>query len=168
MKVDKKQEPAFKYPPQEPRPSAGMRPPVPPRPQYSSRDRYDRTRCDEIAIYTDFASKREARMYIEQLLLARYYAVQTYSSDNYIDTEMTLVPTGYNTSTVFTMHFRIVQGLCGRVRVYASAQWRETSLAAALYKLVFQPDDSYATYYAWCVLEDVALNIPHYRIEYRR
>ena len=168
VKVDKKQEPAFKYPPQEPRPSTQMHPPVPPRPVYSSADRYARTRASEIVLYTDFASKLEARAYIEDLLLDRYYTLQTYTSDSYIETEMTLVPTGFNTKTVFSMRFHITRSLCGRVRIYITGRWRESSLAESIFRLVFQPDDSYSTYYAWSVLEDVAACIPHYRMEFHK
>ena len=167
VKVDPRQYPTYGHQ-DKPGNIGPGRPPVPPRPSYTSAQRYARTGASSIVVTTDFRSIQEAMEYVERLLIERYYVAGAYVSASRIDTEMTLIPTGYNTTAMFAMHFRFSRSCRGAVKVTVTAQWRESAQATRLFGLVFQPDDRYATYYAWNVLEDIAGCLPHKGIVYRR
>ena len=119
----------------------GNRPPIPSVRNYNRVQVYERTNAAEIVVNTLFATKMEAYYYIARLLDERYY-------------------------NQFQMYFKIVSSF-GRIKVYITAQWRESVLSNRFLPLRFQPSNSYSTYYAWNVLEDIADNIPNTSISYR-
>jgi len=167
VKVDKKQYPTYGHQ-GTPKHYGTGHPPVPPAHSYTSAERYARTQASSIVVYTSFPSILDARQYVERLLYERYYSPGAYVSQNRIDTDMTLIPTGYNTSTLFSMHFRFYRTCNRRIKVVITAEWCESSRAYQKYGLIYQPDSRYATYYAWNVLEDIAYCLPHSSISYRR
>ena len=167
VKVDARQEPTYQ-------PSAGKqprkmepgKPQVAPHHDWSRNDRVLRTNASKIVVYTSFATRAEAQDYVRRLLNERYYEVESYGT-NSMRTSMVMIPTGFNSSAMFAMRFNFTR-VAGGVKVTMSAQYRESSLVETLVNLIFQPDSSYATYYAWNVLEDIAESLPHQRLAFER
>ena len=167
VKVDYRQEPTYQ-------PSAGKqprkmepgKPQVAPHHDWSRNDRVLRTNASKIVVYTSFATRAEAQDYVRRLLNERYYEVESYGT-NSMRTSMVMIPTGFNSSAMFAMRFNFTR-VAGGVKVTMSAQYRESSLVETLVNLIFQPDSSYATYYAWNVLEDIAESLPHQRLAFER
>ena len=150
----------------------GNRPPIPSVRNYNRVQVYERTNAAEIVVNTLFATKMEAYYYIARLLDERYYTVASYGNNyNWLRSEVSFIPTPFDwsdpmTHNQFQMYFKIVSSF-GRIKVYITAQWRESVLSNRFLPLRFQPSNSYSTYYAWNVLEDIADNIPNTSISYR-
>ena len=155
------------------RPDHGKRPPVAPRKEYNRTQIYERTNASTIVVGTTFRTKKEAYDYIEWLLSERYYTMGSYGNNyNWIQSDIAYIPTPFDwtnpmTHNQFRMKFHISGSGLGGVKVQITAEWRESVIDAGFVKLRFQPSDSYSTYYAWNVLEDIADNIPHWTISYK-
>ena len=150
----------------------GNRPPMPTVRTYTKVQVYDRTNAAEIVVNTLFSSKMEAYYYIARLLDERYYTVSSYGNNyNWLRSDVSFIPTPFDwadpmTHNQFRMYFKIYKS-CGRIRVAITAQWRESVLSDRFLTLRFQPSNTYSTYYAWNVLEDIADNIPNTGIYFR-
>ena len=150
----------------------GKRPPMPTVRTYTKVQVYDRTNAAEIVVNTLFSSKMEAYYYIARLLDERYYTVSSYGNNyNWLRSDVSFIPTPFDwadpmTHNQFQMYFKIYKS-CGRIRVAITAQWRESVLSDRFLTLRFQPSNTYSTYYAWNVLEDIADNIPNTGIYFR-
>ncbi|MBO7604368.1 MAG: hypothetical protein J6S97_08140 [Bacteroidales bacterium] len=150
----------------------GTRPPIPTVRTYSRYETYERTNAAGIVVNTLFTSKMEAYDYIARLLRARYYSVASYGNNyDWIRSEVSFIPTPFDwtnpmTHNQFAMYFKITR-VFGRVKVTITAQWRESVLSDRFSTLRFQPSNTYSTYYAWNVLEDIAANLPNTGISYR-
>ena len=167
VKVDNRQQPTYQPSAgKEPRKMETGKPQVAPHRDWSRDDRVLRTNASKIVVYTAFATRAEAQDYIRRLLNERYYEIESYGT-NSLRTSMVLIPTGYNSTAMFAMKFTFTK-VSGGVKVTMSAQYRESSLVSTLINLIFQPDSSYATYYAWNVLEDIAESLPHQRLAFER
>ena len=167
VKVDNRQQPTYQPSAgKEPRRIESGKPQVAPHRDWSRNDRVLRTNASKIVVYTAFATRAEAQDYIRRLLNERYYEIESYGT-NYMRTSMVLIPTGFNSNAMFAMKFTFTK-VAGGVKVTMSAQYRESSLVSTLINLIFQPDSSYATYYAWNVLEDIAESLPHQRLAFER
>jgi hypothetical protein len=143
------------------------RPAMPTVKVYTRTQVYERTNANSIVVNTLFRTKEEAYDYIAAMLDTRYYTIASYGNNyNWLKTEVAYIPTPFDwtnpmTHNQFRMEFNITRSLLGTVRVTITAYWRESVLSTGFTRLRFQPSDSYSTYYAWQVLEDMASNIPN-------
>ena len=150
----------------------GNRPPLPVVRNYTRTEVIERTNAAGIVVNTLFSSKMEAYYYIANLLDERYYTLSSYGNNyNWIRTEVNFIPTPFDwanpmTHNQFQMYFKITNSF-GRIKVTITAQWRESVLSNKFSILRYQPSNTYSTYYAWNVLEDIADNIPNTGIYYR-
>ena len=130
-----------------------------------------RTNATTLVVYTDFFTKAQAYAYVSNLLADMYYDIDTYdTSYGWFNTSMTVIPTptGWadpRAANQFRIRFDFKRS-GGRIKVYITAQWRESMLGGPLYNLRYQPSDRYSTYYAWNILEQIATSIPNYRIDF--
>ena len=130
-----------------------------------------RTNATTLVVYTDFFSKAEAYAYVSNLLADMYYDIDTYdTSYGWFNTSMTVIPTptGWadpRAANQFRIRFDFKRS-GGRIKVYITAQWRESMLGGPLYDLRYQPSNRYSTFYAWNILEQIATSIPNYRIDF--
>lgn len=131
-----------------------------------------RTNASTLVVYTDFITKAQAYAYVSNLLADMYYDIDTYdTSYGWFNTSMTVIPTpnGWadpRAANQFRIRFDFRRS-GGRIKVYITAQWRESMLGGPLYDLRYQPSDRYSTYYAWNILEQIASAIPNYRIDFQ-
>ena len=131
-----------------------------------------RTNATTVVVYTDFFTKAEAYAYVSRLLYDMYYDIDTYdTSYGWFNTSMTAIPTPHGwadprAANQFRIRFDFKRS-GGRIKVYITAQWRESMLGGPLYDLRYQPSDRYSTYYAWNILEQIATAIPNYRIDFQ-
>ena len=131
-----------------------------------------RTNATTMVVYTDFFTKAEAYAYVSNLLADRYYDIDTYdTSYGWFNTSMTVIPTptGWadpRAANQFRLRFEFKRS-GARIKIYITAQWRESMIGGPLYSLRFQPSDRYSTFYAWNILEDIAWSIPNYRVEFQ-
>ena len=150
----------------------GRRPAMPTVIVYNKTQIYERTNANSIVVNTLFRTKEEAYDYIAAMLDTRYYTIASYGNNyNWLKTEVAFIPTPFDwtnpmTHNQFRMEFDITRSLFGTVRVTITAYWRESVLSTGFTRLRFQPSDSYSTYYAWRVLEDIASNIPNSSVYY--
>jgi hypothetical protein len=131
-----------------------------------------RTNCSTIVLRTLFRTKEEAYRYVERLLVSSDYTIGTYGNGySWLQSDVAFIPTPYDWTNPMTHNqFRVKVTFTrsfGYVRVTLSGDWRESMLSSAFSTLRFQPSDSYSTYYAWNVLEDLAESIPHSSLSYR-
>ena len=131
-----------------------------------------RTNANTLVVYTDFITKAQAYAYVSNLLADMYYDIDTYdTSYGWFNTSMTVIPTPHGwadprAANQFRIRFDFRRS-GGRIKVYITAQWRESMLGGPLYDLRYQPSDRYSTYYAWNILEQIASAIPNYRIDFQ-
>ena len=131
-----------------------------------------RTNASTLVVYTDFITKAQAYAYVSNLLADMYYDIDTYdTSYGWFNTSMTVIPTPHGwadprAANQFRIRFDFRRS-GGRIKVYITAQWRESMLGGPLYDLRYQPSDRYSTYYAWNILEQIASAIPNYRIDFQ-
>ena len=131
-----------------------------------------RTNASTLVVYTDFITKAQAYAYVSNLLADMYYDIDTYdTSYGWFNTSMTVIPTPHGwadprAANQFRIRFDFRRS-GGRIKVYITAQWRESMLGGPLYDLRYQPSDRYSTYYAWNILEQIASAIPHYRVDFQ-
>ena len=131
-----------------------------------------RTNATRLVVYTDFITKAQAYAYVSNLLADMYYDIDTYdTSYGWFNTSMTVIPTptGWadpRAANQFRIRFDFKRS-GGRIKVYITAQWRESMLGGPLYDLRYQPSDRYSTYYAWNILEQIAAAIPNYGIDFQ-
>ncbi|MBO4670375.1 MAG: hypothetical protein J5640_00820 [Bacteroidales bacterium] len=148
------------------------RPAMPTTIVYTRPQIYERTNANSIVVNTRFRTKEEAYDYIAALLDTRYYTIASWGNNyNWLKTDISYIPTPFDwtnpmTHNQFKMEFNITRGLFGTVKVTITAYWRESVLSTGFTRLRFQPSDSYSTYYAWRVLEDIAYNIPNTSVYY--
>ena len=150
----------------------GYRPSLPNLRDYGREEIYYRTNASSIVLRTPFRTKDEAYRYVERLLLDSDYIIGTYGNGySWIQSEASFIPTPYDWSNPMTHNqFRIKVSFAksfGYVQVTISGDWRESILSSRYSALRFQPSNSYSTYYAWNVLEDLAESIPHSSLSYR-
>ena len=150
----------------------GVRPPLPTIRNYTSSEIVYRTNSSSIVLRTPFRSKEEAYRYVERLLDNNMYTVGTYGNGySWLQSEVSFIPTPFDWTNPMTHNqFRIKVNFYksfGYIRVAISGEWRESILSSSYSALRFQPSDSYSTYYAWNVLEDLADSIPHDTLSYR-
>ena len=150
----------------------GYRPSLPTLRVYERTDIYYRTNASSIVLRTPFRTKDEAYRYVERLLLDSDYIIGTYGNGySWIQSEACFIPTPYDWTDPMTHNqFRIKVSFAksfGYVQVTISGDWRESILSSRYSILRFQPSNSYSTYYAWNVLEDLADAIPHSALSYR-
>ena len=150
----------------------GSRPPLPTVRVYDRAQTVYRTNCSTIVLRTLFRTKEEAYRYVERLLVSSDYTIGTYGNGySWLQSDVTFIPTPYDWTNPMTHNqFRIKVTFVksfGYVRVTLSGDWRESMLSSVFSTLRFQPSDSYSTYYAWNVLEDLAESIPHSSLSYR-
>ena len=130
-----------------------------------------RTNATTLVVYTDFVTKAQAYAYVSNLLADMYYDIDTYdTSYGWFNTSMTVIPTPHGwadprAANQFRIRFDFKRS-GGRIKVYITAQWRESMLGGPLYDLRYQPSDRYSTFYAWNILEQIASAIPNYGIEF--
>ena len=130
-----------------------------------------RTNATTLVVYTDFFTKAQAYAYVSNLLADMYYDIDTYdTSYGWFNTSMTVIPTPHGwadprAANQFRIRFDFKRS-GGRIKVYITAQWRESMLGGPLYQLRYQPSDRYSTFYAWNILEQIASAIPNYGIEF--
>ena len=159
-------------PPREGHVEHGRRPVIPTAVVYTRTQIYERTNANSIVVNTLFRTKEEAYDYIAAMLDTRYYTIASYGNNyNWLKTEVSFIPTPFDwtnpmTHNQFKMEFNITRSLFGTVKVTITAYWRESVLSTGFTRLRFQPSDSYSTYYAWRVLEDIASNIPNSSVYY--
>ena len=131
-----------------------------------------RTNATRLVVYTNFFTKAEAYAYVSNLLADRFYDIDTYdTSYGWFRTSMTVIPTptGWadpRAANQFRLKFEFRRYGAG-IKIYVTAQWRESMLGGPLYDLRYQPNNRYSTYYAWNILEDIAFAIPNYRVEFQ-
>ena len=131
-----------------------------------------RTNASTLVVYTDFITKAQAYAYVSNLLADMYYDIDTYdTSYGWFNTSMTVIPTPHGwadprAANQFRIRFDFKRS-GGRIKVYITAQWRESMLGGPMYDLRYQPSDRYSTYYAWNILEQIASAIPNYRIDFQ-
>ena len=131
-----------------------------------------RTNATTVVVYTDFYTKAEAYAYVSRLVSDRFYDIDTYdTSYGWFRTSMTVIPTpnGWadpRAANQFRIRFDFKRS-GGRIKVYITAQWRESMLGRNIFDLRYQPSDRYSTYYAWNILEDIAYSIPNYRVDFQ-
>ena len=150
----------------------GVRPYLPTIRSYTSSEIVYRTNSSSIVLRTPFRSKEEAYRYVERLLDNNMYTVGTYGNGySWLQSEVSFIPTPFDWTNPMTHNqFRIKVNFYksfGYIRVAISGEWRESILSSSYSVLRFQPSDSYSTYYAWNVLEDLADSIPHDTLSYR-
>ena len=150
----------------------GFRPPMPSSRSYSRSEVLNRTNASSIVLRTRFRSVEEAYRYVERLLLDSSYIVGSYGNGySWLMSDVSFIPTPYDWANPMTHNqFRIKVNFYrsfGYVRAVISGDWRESVISSLFSTLRFQPSSSYSTYYAWCVLEDLADSIPHDSISYR-
>ena len=150
----------------------GVRPPLPTIRNYTSSEIVYRTNSSSIVLRTPFRSKEEAYRYVERLFENNMYTVGTYGNGySWLLSDVSFIPTPFDWTNPMTHNqFRIKVNFYksfGYVRVAISGEWRESILSSSYSALRFQPSDSYSTYYAWNVLEDLADSIPHDTLSYR-
>ena len=130
-----------------------------------------RTNATTLVVYTDFVTKAQAYAYVSNLLADMYYDIDTYdTSYGWFNTSMTVIPTPHGwadprAANQFRIRFDFKRS-GGRIKVYITAQWRESMLGGPLFDLRYQPSDRYSTFYAWNILEQIAAAIPNYGIDF--
>ena len=128
-----------------------------------------RTNATTLVVYTEFRTKAEAYAYVSDLMFDRFYDIDTYdTSYGWFRTSMTVIPTpaGWadpRAANQFRIRFDFKRYGAG-IKIYITAQWRESMIGGSLFDLRYQPSDRYSTYYAWNILEDIAYSIPHYNV----
>jgi hypothetical protein len=84
---------------------------------------------------------------------------------------MTMIPVPHGwADPVAANHFRIrfdFKRSGAGIKIYITAQWRESMFGGPFYSLRVQPSDRYSTFYAWNILEDIAFAIPNYRVRFK-
>ena len=150
----------------------GSRPKLPTARVYDRAQTVYRTNCSSVVLRTNFRTKEDAYRYVEMLLRDSDYTIGTYGNGySWLQSDVTFIPTPFDWTNPMTHNqFRIKVSftrLFGYVRVTISGEWRESILSTVFSALRFQPSDSYSTYYAWNVLEDLADSIPHSSLSYR-
>lgn len=154
------------------RPSMGHAPVMAPVPVLTPAQMRLRTNATRVVVYTDFYTKAEAYAYVSNLMADLYYDIDTYdSSYGWFRTSMTIIPTPMGwadprAANQFRIRFDFKRS-GGRIKIYITAQWRESMIGGTLYDLRYQPSDRYSTYYAWNILEDIASSIPSCRIDFQ-
>ena len=149
------------------------RPKLAPVIEYNRTQVYERNNAASIVVNTTFRSKYEAYKYIERLLDERYYSVSSFGNGyNWMLSDVFFIPTPFAWTNPmahnqFRMRFDISSGFSGLVKVTVTAEWRESVLSDSFNRLRFESRNSYSTYYAWNVLEDIAAYIPHGSIYFR-
>ena len=131
-----------------------------------------RTNATRVVVYTDFVTKAQAYAYVSNLIADRFYDIDTYdTSYGWFRTSMTVIPTprGWadpRAANQFSIKFDFKRHGFG-IKIYITAQWRESMLGGPLYDLRYQPSEAYSTYYAWNILENIAYSIPNYRVDFQ-
>lgn len=150
----------------------GMHPKMAPVHVFTPAELRLRTNATRIVVYTNFFTKAEAYAYVSRMMADRYYDIDTYdTSYGWFNTSMTVIPTPNGwadpfAANQFSIRFDFKRSGTG-IKIYVTAQWRESMLGRTLYNLRFQPSDRYSTYYAWNILEDIAFAIPNYRVSFQ-
>ena len=150
----------------------GTRPPMPNTRTYDKAQVVTRTNASSVVVRTVFRTKAEAYDYVARLLDERFFTIASYGNGySWMQTEVAFVPTPFDWTNPMTHNqFRIkvkITRSFGVVRVTLTGEWRESILSSVFSVLRFQPSESYSTYYAWNILEDIAEEIPGTSISYR-
>lgn len=150
----------------------GMHPVMAPVPVFTAADLKLRTNATTIVVYTKFFTKAEAYAYVSNLMGNRFYDIDTYdTSYGWFNTSMTMIPVPHGwADPAAANHFRIrfdFKRSGAGIKIYITAQWRESMFGGPFYSLRFQPSDRYSTFYAWNILEDIAFAIPNYRVRFK-
>ncbi len=146
--------------------SASAKPQMAPMPSLSPFEKQFRIGKSKLVLHTEFLTRDDAYSYVSDLLADKHYDIDNYDpSYAWLCTSWELVPTPAGWVKPYSPNqFRLrfdFDRYKGGVRVIISAQWRESVISDTFQDLKYQPSDRYSTYFAWNILENMAILIPN-------